>query len=79
MNCLNTLHGLGLVGEQYGSSAMDGLFTDIVGGIFGGGKSKEKAAPVKPAGGGGVKPLTVGLIAGGALVAGLVLYGSFKR
>jgi hypothetical protein len=78
---MRSLQGLGLVGEQYGDSAMSGIFSDIVGNIFGGGKSKEKETIVKPAkaGGGGVKPLTVGLIAGGALAVGMILYGSFKR
>jgi hypothetical protein len=82
MTSIDTLSGLGLIGD-YNQGAMSGLFSDIVGGIFGGGgKSKEKETivkPAKPGGGGGVKPLTVGLVAGGALVAGLLLYGAFKR
>jgi hypothetical protein len=73
MNTLNqTLPGLGLVGD---SSQMDGLFSSIVGGIFGGGGggSKEKTVVKQP--GNKMSGTTIALIAGGALVAGAVLTG----
>lgn len=64
----------GLVGDY--NPQLQGLFSDIVGGIFGGGKSKEKETIVKPAKGGAggkVNPTTMILVAGGALALGALL------
>jgi hypothetical protein len=78
----NTLSGLGLIGDGYDGAQLQGIFSSIVGGLFGGGgSSKTKETVVKPAkpAAGKISPLTVGLIAGGALVAGVILVGVLKR
>lgn len=79
MTSMDTLSGLGLIGDL-NDGEMSGLFTDIIGGIFGGGKSKQQAPPppVKAGGGSKISPLTVGLVGGGALLLGAIAVGVFK-
>jgi len=77
MSSMDMLASNGLVGDY--NPQLAGIFSSIVGGIFGGGtKEKEKIiekAPKPHGGGAGAKfnPTTVLLVAGGALAIGALL------